>query len=196
MELSKEQIEKLTEFIEPFKSDIVSVELWGSGCLPWVEDKRDLDVVILFSNKNKILELMDYFKLSILADIFNKYHLDIHISTVDEHKKFNKGFSPYESYFSEGLLGYNKVDNFNMLEDVEAFKLRYKKLIINTLDRYPLEHFFIAKNAYKVYLVWAFVKNNKYELNKTQKANFDKVKLQEKTYLDIFSKAIEDIKAW
>jgi hypothetical protein len=34
MELSKEQIEKLTEFIEPFKSDIVSVELWGSGCLP------------------------------------------------------------------------------------------------------------------------------------------------------------------
>jgi len=157
----------IDEILELISNECVSVELWGTRVLPYIQNKHDWDVAFVFSSLLKKEQAVA--KLPHSINEYRKAGLCLHFHTT--HIKEDTLIYAYQCHYVQSLKGYEiKTPLVNILDIKEEY------LDFLQVEAYKLSqasYCYRAKIWYHIYTDLCILYNNSYELTEEQIKNIN-----------------------
>jgi len=183
--LTDKQKELLDEFLSSI--DYISCYFVGSSTVPFINNKHDIDIVVIVDKENK--KRLDKNKLS----MFRQSGLDVHLVDMNLFTKFVH----WNNLFAKHYSGDNLDNDTSMpLKDID----NTKKSIVQTYNRLKdedcsnhINHIYKIKLWYHIYTLLCYLKNDSYELTEEQIENINILHDREEKDIEKRRKLIDDM---
>ena len=166
-------LEKLREILDPVWDKILSVELWGSSIIPYIDNKHDIDISIICQDRQTCCEVSkmiseNYNRLAIKRE----YGFCINCQPLDYDEL--KHIHAYQCKWVQPLFDFEiKTTLVDILEHKEEYleTLRdYASMFSNVSNLKRA-----TKSWYHIYTALCILDNNSYVISKEQRYNINRL---------------------